>query len=269
MRERVGFGIGHTAIACALLGLVAVGCGDGGGGGDPIPPGGDPLDGVEAGFFVGSTNQGKPLIFEIGPSTTILAVFVQCGNDPKFSISHIFDEGLAIAPDASFMVEVANQEQLRQITVTGRFVNDNFMQGTITGDPFCEGPFDAARCKSSELKCQDNNGDHLPDGVGGTPTRSPTPTATPIRTQTPSATALTPTPTPTPTVTTPAPKPTPVCGDGDIEDPEECDPKEADADTDCASFCDENAQEQNDGTVQCTTQCKLDFSNCTGVDCAP
>jgi len=110
-------------------------------------------------------------------------------------------------------------------------------------------------------------------------------TPTPVPSTTPTDTAATATPTATvteggPTATgstpattasaaaltpTPAPTATPVCGNGILEDDEECDGNAIDnsgCDTDvctCADFCDPDST----GSLSCNADCTLNFSHCT------
>ncbi|HEY2387178.1 MAG TPA: hypothetical protein VGK30_09470 [Candidatus Binatia bacterium] len=83
-----------------------------------------------------------------------------------------------------------------------------------------------------------------------TPTRTPTPGAT--RTATPGATR-----TPTP-VRTPPPA---VCGNGIVEDGEDCDGTNLDGFT-CDDFC-----VGATGTLTCTSDCFLTVASCNGVGC--
>jgi hypothetical protein len=86
---------------------------------------------------------------------------------------------------------------------------------------------------------------------------TPTPTG-PTRTPQPGETA-TPTPRATPK---PEPTATPVCGNGVIDDGEECDGDLLDDNT-CEDLCSESAP---DGVLTCT-DCRFDFIGCGGVDC--
>lgn len=112
------------------------------------------------------------------------------------------------------------------------------------------------------------------DTAAATPT--PRPTATPVgptRTAQPGETATvtplatsTPTRTPTPTRTvlpTPQPTSTPFCGNGVVDDGEECDGTEFDDNT-CEDLCFESDPA---GTLGCTARCRIDFTDCRGVDC--
>jgi hypothetical protein len=85
---------------------------------------------------------------------------------------------------------------------------------------------------------------------GETPHPTPTPTATPTRTKTPR----------------PTPTRTPTCGDGEAEEPEECDgPPDEDGlvnGYECYDFCDEEG-----GQLRCTNDCKFTFAGCTGKPC--
>ncbi len=113
----------------------------------------------------------------------------------------------------------------------------------------------------------------------GTPT--PVATVTPIPSATPTAistqvtatpTSLTPTPTVTPTLTvTPGPNPTatPVCGNGVLEEGEECDGSNVNpdclADDDvctCEDFCSDAG-----GTLSCNANCTFNFSQCAVPPC--
>jgi hypothetical protein len=99
-----------------------------------------------------------------------------------------------------------------------------------------------------------------------TMTLSPTTTATP--TPSPTSTSVTPTSSTTPAGTTsagtpgatlsPTPVPTaaPACGNGVVEDFEECDGADLDEE-DCDTLCDEGG-----GTLTCTASCSFDFSRC-------
>lgn len=103
-----------------------------------------------------------------------------------------------------------------------------------------------------------------------TPTAPPTPTATdtgPTRTPRPGETpTATRTPTPTPTRTpTPRPTPKPVCGNGILEDGEECDVDDGFEPDECDFYCEEAAE---NGVLGCDDRCKLDFGRCGGIGCA-
>jgi hypothetical protein len=96
-----------------------------------------------------------------------------------------------------------------------------------------------------------------------------TPVATPMEVATPTPTGPTRTPQPGETATptpraTPKPEPTatPVCGNGVIDDGEECDGDLLDDNT-CEDLCSESAP---DGVLTCT-DCRFDFIGCGGVDC--
>lgn len=95
----------------------------------------------------------------------------------------------------------------------------------------------------------------------------PTRTALPGETATPTATITAgPQPTATPTAkatTKPQPTATPFCGNGVLEDGEECDGADFDGDT-CDDLCFESSPT---GTLACTRRCTIDFSGCKGVDC--
>ncbi len=87
------------------------------------------------------------------------------------------------------------------------------------------------------------------------PSERPTPTPTaigPTRTPRPGDT---PTPTPQPTAT-------PFCGDGVIDDGEECDGDALDDNT-CEDLC---LESDPDGVLVCAA-CRFDFGDCRGVDC--
>lgn len=103
-----------------------------------------------------------------------------------------------------------------------------------------------------------------------TPTPPPTPTATvtgPTRTPRPGETpTATRTPTPTATRTpTPRPTPKPECGNGILEDGEECDINEGFEPDECDFYCEEVAEEN---VLGCDDErCKLDFGQCGGIGC--
>ena len=89
------------------------------------------------------------------------------------------------------------------------------------------------------------------------PTRTPRPGETPTRT-----------PPPTPTVTRtakPQPTATPFCGNGVIDDGEECDGAALDDNT-CEDLCFEVGEGH---VLNCSPSCTYDFSGCEGVDCEP
>jgi hypothetical protein len=110
-----------------------------------------------------------------------------------------------------------------------------------------------------------------------TPTPPPTPTATqtgPTRTPRPGETA-TPTASPTPTrsatppptrTRTPRPTPTatPVCGNGEVEDDEECDGANFD-DYTCDDYCEDEPNPET--TPSCRRDCTINFAPCRGHDC--
>jgi hypothetical protein len=104
--------------------------------------------------------------------------------------------------------------------------------------------------------------------------RAPVPTksATPVPSTTPTVTRTGPTRTPRPGETatptpraTPSPQPTatPFCGNGEVEDGEECDGANFD-DEDCESLCFDSAPS---GTLACSSGCTIDFNGCHGEDC--
>lgn len=233
--------IARTAIALATIGLLAVGCGDGGGSDES-----NPTASVAPGFFGGRTRQGEPMSLEVGADATILTIQVSCGG-PAFTV---FDDvNQPIDSDGSFTAQP--MQGSRSLTVAGTFLDQNRVTGTVDGDPFCDGKFDAQRCEHFQPGC-----------VVSTPT--PTPTATWTPTVTP--TGLTPTPavteTPRPIATeTSHPTPTPGCGNGVVEDEEQCDGDDLD-DSDCADFCDEQG-----GRLSCKTDCTFDVSRCTKHPC--
>lgn len=83
-----------------------------------------------------------------------------------------------------------------------------------------------------------------------TPTPAPAPTAT---SATPTATGVTPT---VAISTSPSPTATPACGNGVLDDGEECDGLDLDDET-CENLCEDGA-----GTLGCTSSCTFDFSGC-------
>lgn len=132
------------------------------------------------------------------------------------------------------------------------------MVGQTLEHPYCAAPAPTASMTPAE-----------------TPLPPPTPTATttgPTRTPRPGETA-TPTPRATPTVSrTPAPEPsaTPFCGNGKIDDGEECDGDVAGLDgaglddNDCEGLCFESDPL---GKLACFPNCTFDFRDCRGEDC--
>ncbi len=118
---------------------------------------------------------------------------------------------------------------------------------------------------------------------GPTATRTPTPTVTPSDTVTPTATGETPTataetPTPTAATSTPGGAPTPtitstpatnLCGNGVLDDDEECDGKVIDNTgcfedvCTCEDFCADAG-----GSLSCNSDCTVNFSKCTAGDCS-
>lgn len=104
-----------------------------------------------------------------------------------------------------------------------------------------------------------------------TPAPPPTPTATvtgPTRTPRPGETpTVTRMPTATPTRTpTPRPTSTPDCGNGILEDGEECDINDGFEPDECDFYCEEAAE---NGVLGCIDEtCKLDFGRCGGTGCA-
>jgi hypothetical protein len=252
LKRRAVFGIwvSRAAIAVACVGLMAIGCGGGGGSDD------DELVGeVTPGFFIGETNQGEPFSLAVD---SIRSVYVSCGG-PAFGVFTEFDPPEPIAVDGSFAVNVVTGS--RFLTVTGTFQSQDRVRGTIDGDPFCEGGFEARRCNPANPACFDNDGDTIPDGVDPDGGRIPTPTPTP--TLTPTSTAPTPTVTPGgPTATvvpvTPTPEETPeeLCGNGQIDedDNEDCDGMNLGGAT-CESLG------YTSGTLRCD-ECLFDEDDC-------
>lgn len=259
MKTRAPFStrVCRTVGLAAVVALVATGCG--GGGSDD-----DGLTGpVAAGFFIGETNQGEPLSVAVG---SIRSVFVSCGGR-AFGIFTRFEPPEPIAADGSFAVTVATDS--RSLTVAGSFQNQDRIRGTIHGDPFCEGNFDAVRCNPADPGCQDADGNTIPDGVEPDGGRTPTPT--PTVTVTPTSTAPTPTVTPggptgTAATLTPTPVETPeeLCGNGriDEDDNEECDGTNLNGLT-CETLPDE---EFIGGTLRCDELCFFDTDDCLDAE---
>lgn len=275
-KTQLSVGLGRAiiaiAIASATAGAFAVGCGGGGGGSN------QGLEGpVAPGFFVGNTAQGHPIAVRVADSVN--GVFISCGGgefdfrQPKPEQPGQPPLSAPIAADGSFSVTLVDDAHLRTVVVSGIFLDQDRATGTITGDPFCEGDFSVTRCAAGDLKCEDKDGDLIPDifdpNKGGRVTVTPTPTATATKTPTPTptATGLTPTPTaatPTPQATeTPNPR---LCGNGDLDAGEQCDPGgggiEPDLDGNaCDDLC--MADQEDSATLKCTAGCKFDFSSCT------
>jgi hypothetical protein len=232
------------------------------------------------GFFIGETATGGDLSILVG---SIHSVFFICGAS---DVRQRFDPPEPMAVDGSFGVDIESGG--KHFVVSGRLVDPGRIEGAISGDPACDGDFVALRCDPAHQDCGDDNHNGIPNEidpdrghVSPTPTRTsasghtPTPTAsTAAATPTGGTAAATPTPTPTPT-RTPTPEvtstPTGLCGNGQLDDDEECDGSaidnsfcEADVCTcDDFCFCDE---EVCGGTLSCGSDCTIDFSNCTGTD---
>jgi hypothetical protein len=242
----------RTAIALIAVGALAVGCGGGGGGDD------EGLEGpVAAGFFVGTTDEGEPMSIQ---ADSIRAIFISCGGT-GFEYFALYDPPEPISVNGDFAVNVVSG--LRFLSVSGSFISQNRVQGTISGDPFCNGDFDLRRCNPDDPKCQDKTPENnIPDGIQPTPTATLTATPTPEPTAT--STAATPTSTVsgvTPTAPTPTTSPTPdateLCGNGiiDTEDAEECDGNDLGGAT-CVS------EGHTGGTLTCD-DCSFDEEGCT------
>jgi hypothetical protein len=94
-----------------------------------------------------------------------------------------------------------------------------------------------------------------------TATPTPSPTLRPTATRTVSATGITPSGGVTPT---PTASPTPGCGNGEVDEDEECDGADLN-DEDCETLCDVGG-----GTLRCTPFCTFDFSACEHpTTCSP
>lgn len=246
-------------LVLALAVFVAVGCGGDGGGSDEEEFSGT----ATAGVYIGQTSEHETITLEVPATnlTTVRNVFVGCGG-PGFDIGEVEpDPTPVIASDGTFTVFLETENATRLLTLQAQFRSPVRIRGTISGDPFCDGNFEATLCQPSghpdDLSC-----------AGTTPTPTPTVTksATPTISPTPTI-SVTPTgPTPSPTTVTPAPEPTAVCGNSEIEDEEECDSENLD-DNDCETLCAD--QVEPGGTLSCTPQCKYDFSQCLGTDCEP
>lgn len=107
------------------------------------------------------------------------------------------------------------------------------------------------------------------------PTETPEVTVTPDETATPEPTPTptvedTPTPEDTPTIDgtetpTPTPTATPDCGNGILEDGEDCDGSDLGG-YDCDDLCVDEPDPA--GTLACNSDCTFDFTGCLGDDCS-
>ena len=253
---------GRTAVVFAALCCAVAACGD------------SDVNLDRRSFFIGETATGGDLSMLVG---SIHSVFFACGSN---NVLERFDPPAPVATDGSFAVDI--EAGGKHFTVGGRLVDPDRIEGAIDGDPACNGNFVALRCDPERQDCRDDDGDGIPNEIDpdhrkGTPTPVRTSTSgltpTPSRTPTPTenTTGTTPTHTPTPTVT---PTPTGLCGNGTLDDGEECDGTLID-NTSCSAdvctcddfcFCDEDVC---GGTLSCNSDCTVNFSHCTGtnLDC--
>jgi hypothetical protein len=228
--------------------------------------GGDDFDintsggGVPAGFFIGETATNEDLSIA---ASSIRSIFFRCEGDVIF---HVFSPPEPVAGDGSFAVEFEQDGQ--DFTVSGRFETDDRVEGSIAGESDCNGDFTATRCDPGDQDCGDDDGDTIPNEVdpdegAATPTPAATPTVTGGgATATPTAAQATPTATgPEPTATA---TPTGLCGNGEIDDDEECDGANLDEFT-CFDLCFD--QEDEGGILTCNVNCTFNFSQCLGTDC--
>lgn len=146
---------------------------------------------------------------------------------------------------------------------------DTVVCGLLPSDPGCVEPTPAATGNTPSTPAGPT-----PTVTGVTPTIAG---GTPHATATAASTAIVRTPTPTRTPTpirsatptrsggpTPTPKRTPppaVCGNGVLEDGEDCDGVNVEGFT-CDDFCIGSG-----GTLGCTSECFFDLSHCTGFGC--
>ncbi len=229
----------RTGILSAVLCCAVVACGDSDRTNVRIPG-----DAITPGFFVGETAQGGDMSIAVD---SIRSVFLVCGADDVF---RLFDPPAPFGLDGRFSVRLGPADQ---IAVRGRIVNDDRLEGTISGDPDCEGDFVVRRCDPADEGCGDADGDTIPDRVD--PDAGPRPTQTP-RPATPTPTGIKPTPTAT---ATPGEN---LCGNGAVDEDEECDGSDLD-DYTCYDLCD---QEDEGGTLRCNSDCTFDFSRCPDPD---
>lgn len=255
----------RLATVMAAICYLTVGCGDG----DGMKNGaGD----VEPGFFIGETAAGGDLSIAVG---SIRAVFFRCGTINEY---RRFDPPEPVAGDGSFAVEFdANG---RSFTVSGAIVDGDRIVGAIAGNPDCDGAFDARRCDPATQNCGDSDGDLIPDeidpNVGVSPTPAGTPTshttsvvptvvATPTAATSPTGAAATPSQSPAPAATA---TPTGPCGNGVLDEDEECDGSQIDNSfcfedvCTCEDFCDDAG-----GALSCNANCTLNFSQCANGPC--
>ncbi len=245
--------------ALAAIGLVA-GCGDN------VNDNGNGAGNIAPGFFIGQTASGEDLSIAVG---TIRAVFFRCAGQVEYQR---FDPPEPVAGDGSFAVEVRSNGI--SFVVTGE-ITSNRIDGAIAGNSGCHGAFVARRCDSRTQDCGDRDGDLIPNEVDPDATTSPTPQ----RTSTPGVTAsgttaasASPTPAatasnaPTPVVT--ATPNSALCGNGVLDDGEECDKNVIDNSgcfedvCTCEDFCADAG-----GTLSCNSDCTLNFSKCSNGPC--
>jgi hypothetical protein len=258
---------GRAVVAAIALCSLAVGCGDN-----------DNTfrrsDDVAPGFFIGETADGGDLSIAIG---SVRAIFFGCGGT---NIYRRFDPPEPVSGDGSFAVDF--EASGSRFIVTGELVTDDRIVGAIAGNSDCDGPFTAERCDDDEQECGDRDDDLIPDEIdpvsGTTPTPFRTPTPGAGRTSTAAATgAATPTAAVTATAAatvaaspTPAPTSTPTgpCGNGVLDEGEECDGAVIDNGfcfedvCTCEDFCDDAG-----GALSCNANCTLNFSQCASPPC--
>jgi len=227
----------RASILVAALGCAVAACGDGKD--VEIRFRGE----VPAGFFIGRTAEGEDISLAID---SLRSVFLVCGGD---EIVRRFDPPVSFSESGRFTVRVGPADG---IIVRGRVVNDDRIDGTISGDPDCDGDFVVRRCDPDRQDCDDDDEDTIPNEVdpderGATPTPRPSGTPTATRTTAPAV--------PTPTATA---SPASLCGNGEIDEDEQCDGTDLD-DSTCFDLCD---QDDEGGTLRCTANCTFDFSGC-------
>jgi hypothetical protein len=252
--------IAGTLIAVIIAATVA-GCGDNtntNGGGRSVTPG----------FFIGETASHEDLSIAVG---SIRAVFFRCAGQSEYER---FDPPEPIAGDGAFAVEMHSNGIT--FVVTGEITDDDRIDGAIAGNSGCHGTFVAHRCDPQTQDCGDRDGDLIPNEVDPDTTTSPTPQRTPTAAVTASATVIgsasaTPATTasggPTPTAT--ATPNSALCGNGVLDEGEECDKNAIDNSgcfedvCTCEDFCDDAG-----GTLSCNANCTVNFSKCTAGDCS-
>lgn len=243
----------YAALALWLCGVVA-GCGDGDNSNDGARQ-------ITPGFFIGETQSGEDLSIAVG---SIRAIFFRCAGQPEYQR---FDPPEPVAVDGSFAVDVRSSGIT--FVVSGEITNDDRIDGALAGNSGCHGTFVARRCDPRTQDCGDRDGDLVPNEVDPDPAPTVTPSRTPAGNPTITVSNVIATSTPAATRTpTPAATPSALCGNGVLDDGEECDKNAVDNSgcfddvCTCEDFCGDAG-----GSLSCNADCTLNFSKCTAGDC--